>query len=72
MRAERHALGGLLRRKTCADRKAAAETLGERRDVGRDARLLDCKKAAGPADAGLHLVENQQQSVAIAEVPHSS
>ena len=46
-----------------ADRQAAAEPLGQRQDVGLDARRLVGEPRAGAADAGLHLVEHQQRAV---------
>ena len=67
MRARRHALGGLGGGEAGADRKAAAERLGERHDVGRHAGALIGEQLAGAPDAGLHLVEHQQQAVLVAE-----
>ena len=51
-----------------AERKSAAERLGERHDVGGDAGALVGEQLAGAADAGLHLVEDQQQAVLVAEL----
>ena len=51
-----------------ADRKAAAERLGERHDVGRDAGALIGEQLAGAAHAGLHLVEDQQKTVLVAQL----
>src|SRR5208283_2117584 len=68
MGAERHASGRLFRRETGADRESAAEPLGERSDVGRDARLLDGEKASDAPDSGLHLVEHEQQSAPVAKL----
>ena len=68
VRARRHAGRGLRRRKARADRKAAAERLGQRHDVGRDAEPLVGEQLAGAAHAGLHLVEHQQQAVVVAEL----
>ena len=56
------------RRQHRADRHAAAEALGERHDVGHDAALLVGEQRAGAAHAGLHLVEDQQQPVSVAEL----
>ena len=46
-----HAGGGFCRRKAGAERKAAADALGDRHDVGRDARPFMGKELAGAADA---------------------
>ena len=53
-RADRHA---------GTDRQPAAESLGERDDVGRDAVVLVGEKRSGAAHSGLHLVEHQQCAV---------
>ena len=55
-------------REAGAERKAAAEPLGQRHDVGRDAGPLVGEQLAGAAHAGLHLVEDQQQAVLVAEL----
>ena len=68
MRAGGHALGRFRRRQTGADRKAAAERLRQRHDVGRDAGMLIGEHIAGAADAGLDLVEDQQQPVVVAQL----
>ncbi len=68
MGAGSHALAGFRRRQTCADRKSAAETLGERHHVRRDAGALVRKKFAAASDASLHFVERQQQAVLIANL----
>ena len=65
--AGRHAVGGLGGGQHRADREARAETLGQRHDVGRDAELLVAEHLAEPADAGLHLVEGEQQALLVAE-----
>ena len=49
-------------------RDAAAEALGERHDVGRDAEVLIGEPLAGPAAAGLHFVEDQQQVVLVGQL----
>src|SRR5262245_23444068 len=67
--ARRHALGGLGGGEAGAERKAAAEPFGQRYDVGRDAGLLVGEQVAGAADAGLHLVEDQEQAVLVADLP---
>ena len=51
-----------------ADREAGAEPLGQRHDVGRHAELLIAEQLAEPADAGLHLVEREQQAALVAEL----
>ena len=48
--------------------KPRAEPLGQRHDVGRHAELLIAEQLAEPADAGLHLVEREQQAVLVAEL----
>ena len=49
-------------------REAAADALGDRHDVGRDARPFIGEELAGAADAALDLVEDQQQAVLVAEL----
>src|SRR5713101_252065 len=52
-----------------ADRQqAAAQRLGQHEDVGLDAGVLVGEEPAGPAHAGLHLVEDQKRAVAPAEL----
>ena len=46
---------------------AAAERLGQRHHVGRDAEVLVGEPVAGPAAAGLHFVEDQQQLVLVGQ-----
>uniref|UniRef100_UPI00311E444F hypothetical protein n=1 Tax=Thauera sp. SDU_THAU2 TaxID=3136633 RepID=UPI00311E444F len=67
VRAGRHAGSGLGRRQTGAEREATADALGHRHDVGRDARPFVGEEPARAADAGLDLVEDQQQAVFVAE-----
>ena len=67
VRAGGHALAGFLGGEERADRKAAAERLGERHDVGRNAGPLIGEQLAGAAHAALHLVEDQQQAVLVAQ-----
>ena len=62
-----HALTRFASRKTRADREAAAERLGERHDVGRDADALIGEQFAGAAHAALHFVEDQHQAVLVAQ-----
>ena len=59
--AGRHALRRFGGGEAGAERKSAAERLGERHDVRLDAGRLIGEQLAGAADAGLHLVEDQQQ-----------
>ena len=47
--------------------KPGPETLGERHDVGRNAVVLRGEHPAGPADAALHLVEDQEDPVLVAD-----
>ena len=63
-----HAFRGLVGRKHGADRKTAAQRLGERHDVGRDAGTLIGEQLAGPPHAALHLVEDQQKAVLVAKL----
>ena len=65
--AGRHAFRRLGGGEASADRKAAAERLGERHDVRLDAGALVGEEVAGAAHAGLHLVEYQQQAVLVAQ-----
>ncbi|HET6838656.1 MAG TPA: aspartate aminotransferase family protein, partial [Bradyrhizobium sp.] len=59
------ALGG---GQTRADRKSAAQCLGERHHVRRHAEALVGEEIAGAAHAGLHFVERQQQAVLVAQL----
>ena len=67
VRTRDHPLAGVRRRKTCSDRKTAAETFRQSEDVGRDARALISEEMARASNAGLHLIEYQQQTMLIAE-----
>ena len=69
MRAAVECSSDLFDRQHRADRHAAAERLGERDDVGPDAVLLVREQGAGASHADLYLVEQQQQSFVVAEVP---
>ena len=62
-----HALAGLRGGEAGADRKPAAQRLGDAHHVGRHAAALIGEEAAGAADAGLHLVEHQEQLVLVAQ-----
>ena len=68
MGAGHHALGGLLGGQHCPEREAAADALGHRHHVGRNAGPLVGEQLAGAAHAGLHLVEHQQQAVLVAQL----
>ncbi len=63
MRAGLHAgLAASDGRKAGAEREAAADALRHRHDIRRDAGPFVGKELAGAADAGLDLVEDQQQA----------
>ena len=49
---------------------AAAEPLGDRLDVGRDAFLLPRMQRAGAAHAAHHLVEDQERAMPVADLAH--
>src|SRR5690606_27287573 len=51
-----------------ADGETAAEALGHADGVGADARVLERVEFAGATDAALHLVEQEQQLVFVAEL----
>jgi hypothetical protein len=53
------------RRDECAKREPATERLRERDRVGHDARAVRGEHRAGPAEARLHLVEDEQDVVAL-------
>ena len=63
-----HPLGRLAGRQARADGEAAAQRLGERHDVGRNAGTLVGEQLAGAPHAGLHLVEDQQQAMLVAQL----
>ena len=68
MGARDHALRGALGRKAGADREAAAERLGDRHDVGRDAVPFMSEELAGPAHAALHLVIDEEQAELVGDL----
>ena len=51
---------------------AAAQPLGDRLDVGRNAFLLPGMRRAGAAHAAHHLVEDQQRAVPVADLAHGA
>ena len=51
---------------------AAAEPLGDRLDVGRDALLLPRMQRASAAHAAHHLVEDQERTMLIADLTHGT
>ena len=57
MRAERHVAG--------------VDPLRDGDDVGHDVPVLAGEPLAGAAEAGHHLVEDQQDAVAVAELAHA-
>ncbi len=64
-----HAACRVFGRKAGAQREAAANALRNSHDVGRDAGPFVGKQLAGAPDAGLDLVEDQQQAVLVAQLP---
>jgi hypothetical protein len=62
-----HEAAHLLARQQGADRHPAAQALAERHDVGPDAGMAVAPQLAGAADAGLHLVEHEQQAAFVAQ-----
>ena len=72
VRARRHAFRRLGGGKTGAHRIAAADSLGDRHDVWRNAQPFIGEQFAGAPDAGLDLVEDQQQSVFVAELAQAA
>src|SRR5208282_408313 len=69
--AGRKARRDLFARDHRADRKSAAERLGQRHDIRLDAGVLEREKLSGASHAGLHFVQDQQQLVAVAPIAHS-
>ena len=55
-----------------ADRHATPEALGQGDGIGLHPELLIAPQAAGAADAHLHLIEDQQDVVLIAELAHAA
>ena len=67
MRARRQNVAAGICREHSADRNAAAETLRHGDNIRTDAVLLERKQAAGAADAGLYLVDDEQHILLAAE-----
>src|SRR4029077_18011643 len=55
--------GGALRRQQGRERDTAADALAEGHDVGLDPGVLVVEKFSSPTDAGLDLVDDQQQAL---------
>ena len=55
--------------KACPDGKPAADALGDRHDVRRDAGPFIGEQPAGAADAALDLVEEKQDALGVADRP---
>ena len=49
------------------ERQAAGDRLGDRDQVGLDVVVLDREELAGAAEAGLHLVDDQDDPVVVAD-----
>ena len=69
VRARAEQVGRVAERDAGADRQAAAEALGQGDDVGLDAVGLVGEPVPGAADAGLHLVEDEQRAVPGGDLP---
>ena len=54
-----------------ADGHAVAEGLGHRDDVGHDAEVLEAEPPPGAAEAGLHLVDHEQDAPLVAQPAHA-
>src|SRR5205807_5801307 len=63
-----HASRRVARRQKSAERKSAADALGDRHDVGRDAKKFVSEELAGAADSGLYLVEDQKEPMLVAKL----
>jgi len=72
MRADGKSLGGIGGGEADAERKAAANALGDGCDIRRNARVLEGEEAAGPPHAGLHFVADQQQAMLVAKRPQAA
>ena len=68
MQPGRQQLRGRTDRQARADRQPPAESFGHRHHVGGDAVVLVREKRSGTAHSGLHLVEDQQRTVAGGDV----
>ena len=68
VRAGRHAGGGARSRETRADRKPSTQALGQRHDVRRHPGPLVGEQPAGAPHPALHLVEDQQEIVLVAQL----
>src|SRR5262245_20473844 len=68
MRPHRHRLGHRLGREARPEWEAAADRLGDRHDVGRDAGSLVSEQPTRAAHAALHLVEDEEQPASVAEL----
>ncbi len=64
-------VGHLGARPAGADGHAVAERLRERDHVGAHAVVLEAEPLAGATEAGLHLVDDQQQVALVAQPPHA-
>src|SRR5437016_136303 len=67
-----HAQRRFFGRETSTHREAAADALGNRHDVGGDARPLVGEELAGAPDAALDLIEHQENAVLVAQFAQGS
>ena len=54
------------------DRHTATHRLGPRREIGRDAKVFDCRRRTGAPHAGLHLVGDVENSVLLTDLMNAA
>src|SRR5581483_12471166 len=62
--------GAVLAGKGCPNREAACQSLCQRHDIWLNAPLRMRPQCAAATDAGLHLIEHEQQVTLVAELAH--